>query len=103
MSYWIDKMLYKQHHNQHQVPHKFQFGDKYWLPLYKEHLIGAHRKLRMLQYEPYNITKVVGDNYFELTIPPFLSLHLVFNVDHLRPYFPPLLDTSNITEQLTPT
>lgn len=54
-------MLYKQHHNQHQVPHKFQFGDKYWLPLYKEHLIGAHRKLRMLQYEPYNITKVVVD------------------------------------------
>jgi len=26
----------------------------------------------------------------------------MFNVDRLRPYFPPLLDTSDITEQLTP-
>ena len=27
----------------------------------------------------------------------------MFNVDILRPYFPPLLDTLEITEQLTPT
>jgi len=45
----------------------------------------------------------MGDNAFELSIPPFLGLHLVFNVDRLRPYFPPLLDTSDIVEQLTPT
>jgi len=45
----------------------------------------------------------VGDNAFELNIPPFLGLHPLFNVDHLRPYFPPLLDTFNIAEQLTPT
>jgi hypothetical protein len=41
------------------------------------------------------ITKPVGDNYFELSIPPFLGLHQVFNVELLRPYFPPLLDTSD--------
>ena len=45
----------------------------------------------------------VGDNSFKLIIPPFLGLHPVFNVDHLRPYFPPLLDTSDVAEQLTPT
>jgi hypothetical protein len=45
----------------------------------------------------------MGDNYFELNIPPFLGLHPVFNVDLLRPYFPPLLDTSDVAEQLTPT
>jgi hypothetical protein len=45
----------------------------------------------------------VGDNAFELNIPPFLGLHLVFNVDLLRPYSPPLLDTSEVVEQLTPT
>jgi hypothetical protein len=44
----------------------------------------------------------VGYNAFELNIPPFLGLHLVFNVDLLRPYFPPLLDTSEIANQLTP-
>jgi len=40
----------------------------------------------------------VGDNAFELNILPFLGLHPVFNVDHLRPYFRPLLDTSDIAE-----
>ena len=45
----------------------------------------------------------MGENAFELSIPPFLGLHPVFNVDRLRPYFPPLLDTSDIAEQLTPT
>ena len=44
----------------------------------------------------------MGDNSFELSIPPFFGLHPVFNVDHLRSYFPPLLDTFNIAEQLTP-
>jgi hypothetical protein len=44
----------------------------------------------------------MGDNSFELNIPLFLGLHLVFNVALLRPYFPPLLDTSEIGEQLTP-
>jgi hypothetical protein len=33
--------------------------------------------------EPYTITKVVGENYFELSIPPFLGLHPVFNVELL--------------------
>jgi hypothetical protein len=30
---------YKQHHDQHQVPHKFVMGDKVWLHLQKERLI----------------------------------------------------------------
>jgi hypothetical protein len=45
----------------------------------------------------------VGDNDFELNIPPFLGLQPMLNVDLLRPYFPPLLDTSEIAEQLIPT
>jgi hypothetical protein len=94
---------YKQRHDQHWVPHKFQVGDKVWLHLQKEHLTGPHRKLLPLHYGSYTITKVVGDNAFELNIPPFLGLHLVFNMDLLRPYFPPLLDTSEIEEQMTPT
>lgn len=31
-------------------------------------------------------------------ITPFFGLHPVFNVDHLRPYFPPLLDASDIAK-----
>jgi hypothetical protein len=94
---------YKQLHDQHRVPHKFQVGDKVWLHLQRERLTRPHQKLLPLCYESYTITKVVGDNYFELNIPPFLGLHPVFDVALLRPYFPPLLDTSDILEQLTPT
>jgi hypothetical protein len=77
-------------------------GEKFWLHLQKERLTGTHRKLHPLCYGSYTITKVVGDNDFDLNIPPFLGLHPVFNVALLRPYFPPLLDTSEIAEQLTP-
>ena len=37
----------------------------------------------------------MGDNDFELSIPPFLGLH---NVDLLGPYFLPMLDTSEVVE-----
>jgi hypothetical protein len=93
---------YKQHHHQHRVPHKFQVGDKVFLHLQKEHLTIPHRKVHPLCYGSYTIMKVVGDNGFELNIPLFLGLHPVFNMDLLRPYFPPLLDTSEVAEQLTP-
>ena len=36
---------YKQRHDQHRVPHNFQVGDKVWLHLQKECLIGPHHKL----------------------------------------------------------
>ena len=77
-------------------------GDKVWLHLQKERLIEPHQKLRPLRYGPHTITKAMGDNDFELKIPPFLSFHPLFNVNILRPYFPPLLDTSEVAKQLTP-
>ena len=89
---------YKKRHDQHRVSHKFQVGDKVWLHLQKECLARPHCKLRPLRYQSYTITKAVGDNAFEISVPPFLSLDLVFNVHRLRPYFPPLLDTSNIAK-----
>ena len=44
----------------------------------------------------------MGENYFELSIPPFLGLHLMFDVELLRPYFPHLLDTSKAIEYMEP-
>ena len=82
------------------MPHKFQVGDKVWLHLQNECLNGAHQKLKPLRYGPYTISKV-GYNAFELIIPHFIGLHLVFIVDYLRPYFPSLLDISDIAEKLT--
>ena len=40
------------------------------------------------------------ENYFELNIPLFRGLHSVFNLELLRLYFPPLLETSNGIEIL---
>jgi hypothetical protein len=93
---------YKKRHDQHRVPHQFQVGDKVWLHLQKERLTVPHQNIFPLPYGPYTITKAVGRNAFELNTPPFLGLHPVFNVDLLRPYFPPLLDTFKIAEQWTP-
>jgi hypothetical protein len=77
-------------------------GYKVWLHLQKELLKKPHHKLCPLCYGHYAITKDVGDNDFELNLPPFLCSHPVFNVDLFQPYFPPLLDTSEIAEQLKP-
>ena len=64
---------------------------------------GTPFQLRPLRYGPYIITKAFGENAFELSIPPmFLVLHPVFNVELLHPYFPPLLDTSDVAESLAP-
>jgi hypothetical protein len=78
-------------------------GNKVWFHLQKERLTRPNKKLHSLYYGPYTITKVVGDNAFELSIPPFLGLQLVFNVDLLHPYFPPFLGTSEVEDKLTPT
>ena len=91
---------YKQCHDQHRVSHNFQVGDKVWLHLQKECLTGPHHKLHPLLYG--TITKAIGNNAFELSIPPFLGLHPIFNVDLVCPCFPPLLDTSDNAEQITP-
>jgi hypothetical protein len=45
----------------------------------------------------------VGEKPLELIIPPFIGLHPLFNVELLLPYFPPLLDTLEMDEQLDPT
>jgi hypothetical protein len=45
----------------------------------------------------------MGENYFELNIPPFVGLHPMFNVDLLQPFFPRLFDTSQVEKQFTPT
>jgi hypothetical protein len=77
--------------------------EKVWFHLKKKCLTRPNRKLDPLHYGPYTMTKAIGDNVLELSIPPFLDLHPVFNVDLLLPYFPPLLDTSEVEEKLKPT
>jgi hypothetical protein len=51
----------------------------------------------------YTIINDMGENSFELSIPLFLGLHSMFNVDLLQPYVPPLLDTSKVVKHFPPT
>jgi hypothetical protein len=44
----------------------------------------------------------MGENSFELSITHFLASHSLFNVELLRPYFPPLLDTLEVADHLGP-
>jgi hypothetical protein len=60
-------------------------GDKLLFPLQKEHLTGTYRNILPLLYGNYTATKALGENDFELNIPPFLAFHLLFNVDLLLP------------------
>jgi hypothetical protein len=54
-------------------------------------LIFPHKKLKPLQYGPYTIMKVVGENYFELSIPLSLACtqYLMWSFfDHIfHPYW----------------
>jgi hypothetical protein len=63
--------------------------------------MGTHRNICPFFYGTYTITKVVCENYFVLKILPFLGVHPMLNVDLFWPYFPPLLDTSEVEEKLT--
>jgi hypothetical protein len=58
--------------------------------------MGPHRKLRLVRYGVDTITKAMGKKSLELIIPPFLGFHPIINVVLLRPYFPPLLETSEL-------
>jgi hypothetical protein len=81
----------------------FKWATKFGCTCRKNALQDPIRSFAHSIMGPYTITKAMGDNSFELNIPPFLGLHPVFNVDLLRPYFPPLLDTSDVAEKMTPT
>ena len=83
-------------HDKHHIPHSFQIGYQVWLHLKKERFTGPYRKMKPLQYGPYSILKQIGENTFKLDIHAFLGLHLVFNVDLLRPYHAPLLEQNDL-------
>jgi len=45
----------------------------------------------------------MDDNDFELNILPFLKLQSIFNVELLQTYFSPLLDNSEVENNLSTT
>ena len=79
-------------HGKHRIHHPFKIGNRVWLHINKQRFSGLHSNLEPLWYGLDTIIEKKWENDFNLNIPPYLGLHLVFNVDLLRFYFPQLLE-----------
>ncbi|KAI5311988.1 hypothetical protein L3X38_041161 [Prunus dulcis] len=83
---------YKARHNKHHVPRNFKEGDLVWLHLGKERLNGEGKKLKPIRYGPFKIIKHIGDNVFQLELPPYMHRYSVINAQNLKFFEPSLLD-----------
>ncbi|KAI5334257.1 hypothetical protein L3X38_024390 [Prunus dulcis] len=83
---------YKARHNKHHVPCNFKEGDLVWLHLEKERLIGEGKKLKSIHYGRFKILKQIGDNAFQLELPPYMPMYSVINAENLKLFEPSLLD-----------
>ncbi|CAL2237443.1 unnamed protein product [Prunus armeniaca] len=83
---------YKAHHDKHRVPCNFKEGDLVWLHLGKERLTDEGKKLKPIRYGPFKIIKQIGDNAFQLELPPYMHMYSVINAENLKLFEPSLLD-----------
>ncbi|CAL2256728.1 unnamed protein product [Prunus armeniaca] len=83
---------YKARHDKHRVSCNFKEGDLVWLHLGKERLTGEGKKLKPIRYGPIKIIKQIGDNAFQLELPPYMHMYSVINVENLKLFEPSLLD-----------
>jgi len=76
----------------HKTKKSFKVGDKVWLQLNKERLQGLSKKIKALWYGPFEILEKVGDNTYRFSLPPYMNIFLVVNVENLKLYEPSMLD-----------
>lgn len=50
------------------------------------------KKIKNLRYGPFEILEKVGDNAYQLNLPPYMCIFLVLNVENLKLYEPSMLD-----------
>ena len=92
----LANVKFKDQNDNHHTPHSFQIQDHVWLHINKECFTSPYRMLKPLRYGLDSILRQIGENYFQLNISACLGLHLVFNVDLLRPYHAPLLEHNDL-------
>ena len=73
------------------MDHYLQVGDQVWLHISKEQLAGEGKKLKPLRYGPFTILDKVGNNAFQLDLPPYMKMYSVVNVDNLKLYQTPMI------------
>jgi hypothetical protein len=67
-------------------------GDKVWFYINKEILQGPCKKIKALQYRTFEILENVGDNAYRLSLPPYMCIYSVVNVENIKLYEPSMLD-----------
>ena len=83
----ISTLKYKEHANKKRREIHFKVGDKVWAYLRKERLPkGRYSKLQMKKVGPCNILNKMGENAYEISLPPTFKISPVFNVTDLTPY-----------------
>ena len=82
---------YKVIHEKHWVDHHFQIGDWVWLHISKDWIEGESRKLKPIRYGPFTILDQVGNNAFQLDLPPYMQMYSVVNLENLKLYELPMI------------
>ena len=67
-------------------------GDTVWLHMNKERLQDPGKKIKALQYGPFEVLEKVGDNSYWLRLSPYMCIYLVVNVENMKLYEPSMLD-----------
>lgn len=83
---------YKLRHDQHRVEHKFHVGDKVQLYHSKERLQGQAKKLKPLQYGPFDNIEKLNDNASRLNLLAYMQIYLIVKVNSLK-FFEPTMIT----------
>ena len=91
---------YKTRHGKHRVDHKFQVGDEVWLYISKERLQREGKNLNTIHNGRFKILEKIGNNAFNLDLPPYMQIYSVVNVENLRLFEPPLIDDQGENVQL---
>ena len=66
--------------------------NKVWFHLNKESLQGLGKKIKALWYGLFKVFEKVGDNSYKLSLPPYMCIYLVVNVENLKLFGPSMLD-----------
>jgi len=83
---------YKARHDQPRTEKSFKLGDRVWLQLNKKRLQGPGTKIKALRYGPFEILEKVSDNVYRHSLPPYIHIYSIVNVDNLKLYEPLMLD-----------
>jgi hypothetical protein len=82
----------KDQDDQHKIEKTFKVGDKFWLHMNTERLQGPGKKIKALWYGHFELLDKVGDNFYRFSLPPYMCIYLVVNVENMKIYEPSILD-----------